>query len=156
MSAAEKKFPDPPADKPQYLLLAQTVFNQQLKRLELEEKSGPCGGGLRWQVHTFKDGYDYKNTVSNGCFFHLGARLARYTGNVSYVDPVTRAYDWLVKTKLITEDFRALDGAQSKDECAEETHDRNEWTYNVGILMAGSAYLYDFVRANPPETRDLR
>lgn len=56
MSAAEYKFPDPPADQPQWLALAQAVFNTQAARWDTEH----CAGGLRWQIFTWNNGYDYK------------------------------------------------------------------------------------------------
>lgn len=46
MSAAEYNFPQPKADEPQYLALAQAVFNTQAARWETEH----CNGGLRWQI----------------------------------------------------------------------------------------------------------
>lgn len=77
MMAAEEKFPNPPKDKPQWLALAQAVFNSQALRWD----SSTCGGGLRWQIYTFNNGYNYKNSISNGCFFNLAARLGAYTKN---------------------------------------------------------------------------
>lgn len=41
MLAAELKFPDPPKDQPQWLALAQAVFNTQVPRIETQH----CGGG---------------------------------------------------------------------------------------------------------------
>jgi mannan endo-1,6-alpha-mannosidase len=52
MSAAELKFPNPPQDKPQWLALAQAVFNSQALRWD----TTTCGGGLRWQIFTFNNG----------------------------------------------------------------------------------------------------
>lgn len=46
MSAAEYNFPHPEADEPQWLALAQAVFNTQAARWDTEH----CGGGLRWQI----------------------------------------------------------------------------------------------------------
>jgi mannan endo-1,6-alpha-mannosidase len=46
MVAAELKFPDPPKDQPQWLALAQAVFNTQASRWD----PTTCGGGLRWQI----------------------------------------------------------------------------------------------------------
>ena len=76
MSAAELKFPDPGKDKPSWLALAQAVFNTQVPRWDTQS----CAGGLRWQIFFSNPGWDYKNTISNGAFFQLAARLARYTG----------------------------------------------------------------------------
>jgi mannan endo-1,6-alpha-mannosidase len=61
MSAAEYNFPNPPPDQPQWLALAQAVFNTQAARWDTEY----CQGGLRWQIFTWNNGYDYK--VSHGC-----------------------------------------------------------------------------------------
>jgi mannan endo-1,6-alpha-mannosidase len=77
MSAAEFKFENPPPEKPQWLALAQAVFNSQALRWD----TSTCGGGLRWQIYTFNNGYNYKNSISNGCFFNIAARLGAYTKN---------------------------------------------------------------------------
>jgi mannan endo-1,6-alpha-mannosidase len=89
MSAAEANFPDPPADQPQWLALAQAVFNTQAARWD----DTSCGGGLRWQIFTFNNGYTYKNSISNGCFFNLAARLAKYTGNDTYAQWADKTWD---------------------------------------------------------------
>src|SRR5579859_1817133 len=90
IAAAEMRFPNPPPDQPQWLALAQAVFNQQARRWDPS-----CGGGLRWGIDSFMTGYTYKNSVSNGALFHLGARLARYTGNGTYVAWAERIFDWM-------------------------------------------------------------
>ena len=74
MSAAELKFPNPGPKDPSWLSLAQAVFNMQVGRWDPH-----CGGGLRWQFNPLNNGWMNKNTISNGCFFQLAARLARYT-----------------------------------------------------------------------------
>jgi mannan endo-1,6-alpha-mannosidase len=71
MTAAEVNFPNPPASSPQWLTLAQAVFNRQAARWD----NDTCNGGLRWQVFQYNNGYDYKNSISNGCFFSMAARL---------------------------------------------------------------------------------
>jgi mannan endo-1,6-alpha-mannosidase len=91
IAAAEMRFPNPPSDKPQWLTLAQAVFNQQATRWD----TANCKGGLRWQIVPFNAGYNYKNSISNGCLFHLAARLARYTGNTTYIDWADKIYDWM-------------------------------------------------------------
>ena len=76
LSAAETNFPNPPSDQPQWLALAQAVFNRQAARWD----TATCSGGLRWQIFTFNGGYDYKNAISNGCFFNMASRLGRFGG----------------------------------------------------------------------------
>ena len=140
MSAAERAFPNPPADKPQWLALAQAVFNRQAGRWD--NKS--CNGGLRWQVVATNKGYDYKNAISNGLFFHLGARLARYTGNATYAELAERAYDWSKQLGLISPDYKIFDGAHIP-EC--NVSSIYQWSYNAGVYLSGAAFMYNFVRA---------
>jgi len=59
MLAAENKFPNPPDDKPQWLALAQAVFNTQANP---DRHDDTCNGGLRWQIPFSNNGYDYKNS----------------------------------------------------------------------------------------------
>ena len=59
MLAAENGFPDPPADQPQWLALAQAVFNTQAAPDRHDEL---CNGGLRWQIPWANNGYNYKNS----------------------------------------------------------------------------------------------
>ncbi|KAI5798945.1 putative cell wall glycosyl hydrolase Dfg5 [Geopyxis carbonaria] len=138
MSAAEKNFPNPPKGKPQWLALAQAVFNTQVPRWE----KSTCGGGLRWQIFTFNKGYDYKNTISNGCFFLLASRLARYTGNNTYVEWAEKSWDWTRQVGLMTDDYRFWDGANVNSDCS--TVDVIQWSYNAAIYLAGAAYLYNY------------
>ena len=60
MLAAEENFPNPPADKPSWLGLAQAVFNTQAAP---DRHDNTCGGGLRWQIPFSNQGYDYKNST---------------------------------------------------------------------------------------------
>lgn len=61
MLAAEVNFRDPPLDKPQWVALAQAVWNEQAGP---EHHDSDCGGGIRWQVYPTNRGYDYKNSKS--------------------------------------------------------------------------------------------
>lgn len=138
MSAAENKFPDPPEDQPQWLALAQACFNQWVGRWE----ESICNGGLRWQIFEFNKGFDYKNSISNGCFFNIAARLARYTGNETYAEWAEKIWDWETEIGLITDEYAVYDGAHKKPEgvpCVPT--DRNRWSYNAGIFLVGAAFM---------------
>lgn len=139
MAAAERNFPNPPRGQPQWLPLAQAVFNTQVPRWEEQT----CGGGLRWQIYSFNNGYNYKNTVSNGCFFLLAARLARFTGNATYAEWAERTWDWTQTVGLVSEQYKFYDGFGVEDGC--KTVDPIQWTYNAGLYLAGSAFLYNYV-----------
>ena len=139
MQAAERGFPDPPPDQAQWLALVQAVFNLQAGYWD----DLTCGGGLRWQIFKFNNGYDYKNTISNGCFFHMGARLARYTKNNTYFDWAEKAYKWSEGAGLITPDYAFYDGADVDGNCT--TFDKHRWSYNIGVYLSGAAYMYNHV-----------
>jgi mannan endo-1,6-alpha-mannosidase len=144
MTAAELKYPDPPSTSPQWLALAQAVFNEQAQRWD----TLTCGGGLRWQIFAFNNGYNYKNTISNGCLFNIGARLARYTGNTTYSDWAIKVWDWESRVGLISSKYEVFDGSDSLLNCTEL--DRNQWSYNAGIYMHGAANMYNIVRSITP------
>jgi mannan endo-1,6-alpha-mannosidase len=139
MSAAEVKYPDPPADQPQWLALAQGVFNTQAARWD----NLTCQGGLRWQIFTFNNGYTYKNTISNGCFFNLAARLGRYTGNSTYFTWADTTWDWMAATGLISKDFNLYDGTDVAIGCSQINH--IQWSYNAGVFLLGAATMWNVV-----------
>ncbi|ORY17236.1 carboxyl transferase domain-domain-containing protein [Clohesyomyces aquaticus] len=148
MSAAELGFPNPPDNKPGWLTLAQSVFNQLVSRWD----PATCGGGLRWQIYQWITGFNYKNTAANGGMFQLGARLALYTGNATYAKWAETAFDWMLQSPLITKDFQIYDGTDVLKGCVDA--DQLQWTYNYGILIAGAAYMYNYTNGNSTwETR---
>lgn len=138
MRAAELQFPNP-STSPSWLDLAINVFNDQASRWD----TSTCGGGLRWQIFTFNQGYVYKNAISTGVFFQLAARLARYTGNQTYADWATNSYDWTSSVGLISHDHMVFDGAETVGNCS--VIDRLQWTYAAGAFMYGSAVMTNFV-----------
>ncbi|KAK0635221.1 cell wall glycosyl hydrolase [Bombardia bombarda] len=143
MSAAENNFPNPPADQPQWLALVQAVFNRYVQRYQEVEAEGSCGGGLRWQISAFNNGFNYKNSISNGCFFNIAARLARFTGNQTYADWATKVYAWEEGIGLIKPDGRVFDGVTVTDNtnCKEADIDQIQWSYNQGIFLHGAAVM---------------
>lgn len=138
MTAAEYKFPDPPQDQPQWLALAQAVFNTQAARWDPDN----CNGGLRWQIFKWNQGYDYKNSISQACFFALGARLALYTGNSSYADWADKTWDWMVSVGYIDQYWRVIDGAHIGANCTD--HVPYQFSYNAGGFILGAAAMYNY------------
>lgn len=139
MAAAEKDFPQDPS-QPQWIDLAKNVFNDLSSRWD----TSSCGGGLRWQIYSWNNGYNYKNSVSNGCLFHLAARLSRYTGDSSYSDWAEKTWDWVTGMDFIqtnVSDWRVRDGGTIESDCQNITPQR--WTYNAGLYLAGAAYMYN-------------
>jgi mannan endo-1,6-alpha-mannosidase len=143
MSAAEAGLPDPEEDDRQYVPLVQAVVNEYSYRWD-----DVCDGGIRWQVHNLgeRGGFYYKNTISNGCFFNLAARLGRYTGNSSYLEWAERVWDWVEDTNLITDQYEVRDGIQTGEFVGDITcddMDPTQWSYNAGIYLHGAAVMYN-------------
>ncbi|KKY31290.1 putative glycoside hydrolase family 76 protein [Diaporthe ampelina] len=147
MAAAETNFLNPNQTEEggtQWLALVQAVFNEYVGRWD----DADCGGGLRWQIFTFNNGYTYKNSISNGCFFNLGARLARYTGNQTYADWATKVYDWMEAVGFIDDEYSIYDGAGYGDNQNCTNIDQVQWTYNAGIWLHGSAVMYNYTNGS--------
>jgi len=140
MLAAETTFPNPPKDQPQWLALAQGVFNTQAAP---ERHDDTCGGGMRWQIPPTNNGYNYKNSIANGVFFNVGARLARYTLNATYADWANKTWDWMNKVGFMTPNYDIYDGAHVDDNCKDIA--KPQFTYNAAIYLQGAAFMYNYV-----------
>jgi mannan endo-1,6-alpha-mannosidase len=138
MSALENQYPDPPSDQPQWLELAEALFDNQTSRWDITS----CSGGLKWQIYPQNDyGYDYKNAISNGGLFQLAARLARYTGDQKYVEWAITVWNWCQDVGLISPSYDVYDGTNDLIECSELDH--TQWSYNVAVFLEGAAALYN-------------
>ena len=149
MSAAELNFPNPPSTEPQWLEIAQGVFNSQALRWDNQT----CTGGLRWQIFTFNNGFDYKNSISNGCFFNMPARLAMYTHNDTYAQWAETAWDWVTEIGLMDQQYQVFDGSNVEGNCS--TVNRIQWTYNAGTFLIGAANMYNYVRLSRASPKHL-
>jgi mannan endo-1,6-alpha-mannosidase len=135
MSAAESKLPD--SSSTTWVELAEAVFNEYVSRWD----TSTCNGGLRWQIEPFNAGYTYKNSVSNGAFFQLAARLARYTGNSTYSDWASKVFDWTTSIGLVTGDWSVFDGASTTTNCTDV--DDSQFSYVAGMFISGAAHMYN-------------
>ncbi|KAL0264666.1 hypothetical protein SLS55_000617 [Diplodia seriata] len=148
MTAAELKFSDPGDEAASWVAQAQAVFNEQAARWD----AANCDGGLRWQIYSFNAGWNYKNTISNGGFFQLAARLARYTGNTTYSDWAEKMWDWAAGTVILdTDTWTINDGTSVTNNCS--TADHTQWTYNYGTFIVGCAFLYNHTENEVWKTR---
>ncbi|POS75999.1 glycosyl hydrolase family 76 [Diaporthe helianthi] len=143
MTAAENNFPNPPEDEPQWLALAQAVFNTQADPIRHDDT---CNGGLRWQIPLSNNGYDYKNSIANGCFFNLGARLARYTNNQTYADWAEKTWDWVTGVGFMDADYNIYDGAHVGTNCTDIN--KAQFSYNNGVFLLGAAHMYNYTNGN--------
>ncbi len=143
MSAAEYGFPQPPDRYPSWRQICDNVFNDYVQRWNFD--SDTCGGGLRWQFTPENAGHDYKNAVSNGGFFQLAARLARMTGNQTYVNWAEKVWDWTTAVGLMDNLYNVFDGTDLTINCTRRNH--NQWTYNVAIYLYGAAVMQNYTNA---------
>jgi mannan endo-1,6-alpha-mannosidase len=139
MTAAEKGLPMPDDASVSWIDLAKNVFDSQVVRWDEES----CGGGLKWQIFTFNNGYNYKNSISQGTFALLAARLARYTGNQTYSDWAQRAVDWTRNIGLLTHEGAVYDGTDDLMNCSEIN--RLQWTINAGLFLNIGSYMINSV-----------
>jgi mannan endo-1,6-alpha-mannosidase len=147
MEAAEAGLPDVGGDAPSWLALAQAVFNFQTTLWD----DATCGGGMRWQVYSFNAGYNLKNTISNGGYFNLAARLALYTGNQTYADWAEKMWDWIEQSPLFQRQDGTLyiwDNTDANNGCIDVQH--FVWTYNYGTMLMGAAAMYNLTQGAEP------
>ncbi|KAJ4191877.1 hypothetical protein NW767_010784 [Fusarium falciforme] len=142
LTAAEYGFPDPPKDEPQWLDLAESVFESQRLRWDAEVEKKTCDGGLRWQIAFSNNGYDWKSAEANTFFFSLSSRLARQTGNKTYVEYAEKVWDWLYDIELIDHDtFAVYDGSSVKSNCTQISKVQRSGA--ASSLALGAAYMYN-------------
>lgn len=143
LSAAERNFPQPNKDLPSWLRIAENVFNSLLSRWHTDK----CGGGLLWQIYEDNpNGLTYKNSVSNGGFFQLAARLARATDNATYYEWAEKVWDWSLDVGLIDKrNYRIYDGVDVSDNCGQVNF--QSFTYTSGIYLYGAAVLANHTKA---------
>ncbi|KAL4914616.1 glycoside hydrolase [Aspergillus aurantiobrunneus] len=145
MMAAEIGYPDD-KDGFSWLSLAQGVFNAQASIWDTTK----CGGGLRWQLFPYQGGYSMKNSISNGGFFQLAARLARYTTNDTYAEWAQKSWDWSVSSPLVNnKTWNVADSTEINNDC--KTQGNNQWSYNYGAYLTGAAFMYNYTEK--PEWR---
>jgi mannan endo-1,6-alpha-mannosidase len=123
--------------------LAINAFEEHVERWNAEKTT--CNGGLRWQL---KDP-GYKNTVTNGGFFQIAARLARYTGNETFADWATTVWEWTTAVELLEtgEEYHVHDGAEDREEreCSMDGYFQNqEWSHTLGLYLQGAANMYAY------------
>lgn len=139
LQAAERNFTD---DKDHsWLSMAQSIYNQMHSRWD----DTSCGGGLRWQIFTWNSGYNYKNSISNGCYFNIAARLYRFTEDDRYLDTAKQIWDWMWDVGFMDDKnkdgFVIYDGANDDNNCTDLTI--HKWSYIYAVWLSGCAYLYN-------------
>ncbi|KAF4467883.1 DFG5 [Fusarium albosuccineum] len=152
LSAAERNFPQPNKKLPSWLDISVNVFNELVGRWNMTA----CNGGLLWQIFPENpNGMTYKNSVSNGGFFQLAARLHRATGNGTYLEWANKIWDWSWEVGFIDDNnYHVYDGASVDDHCEKTTY--HSFTYTSGIYLYGAAVLANYTEKPEWEDRSMR
>ena len=111
MSAAEYGLPSP-AGAASWLSLSQIVFNMH-ERWDTTS----CNGGLNWQIFTSEAGYNYKDSVTSGLYFQLGACLAKLTGSLEYITEAEQVFEWVQGVGLIGNNYNVYDRTDDTKGC---------------------------------------
>jgi mannan endo-1,6-alpha-mannosidase len=138
LAAAERNFPQPIAGVPSWLDLGRNIFDSLASRWNATH----CGGGLLWQIfESNPNGMNYKNSVSNGGFFQLAARLYRASDGkeAKYLEWAERVWDWSEAVGFIDSGYNIYDGADARDNCTKTNF--LSFTYSTGIYLYGAAVL---------------
>ncbi len=144
MAAAEYSFPQLPEPHPTWIQIVHNAWEDYVSRWN----SSGCNGGLKWQFNPANAGYYYKNSISNGAFFQLSARLARFTGNQTYVRWAETTWNWAWGIGLIDKIYNVYDGTDELIDCTGIDH--HQWSYNVGTFLYGAAVLQNFTNGSSP------
>ncbi|KAK7687574.1 mannan endo-1 [Cerrena zonata] len=139
LEAVEKNFTDPKDHS--WLEMTQAIYNTMNARWDTKH----CNGGIRWQIFTWNSGYNYKNSIANGCLFNIAARLARYTDNKTYAKMAEKIWNWMEDVGFATyvkDELVVYDGAKISNNCSDVTKSR--WSYTYGIFLSGCAYMYNY------------
>ena len=144
MGAAEAGFSTEKIGDLKWIDLAKNVFDTQVERWDDET----CKGGFRWQLHSFSNGYTYKNAASTGNFFLLAARLAKFTGNSTYSDWAESAFKWTYGIGFVDDGFHVYDGADAISDCSDIN--RIQWSSNHAIFTEAAAHMYNVVGLPTP------
>ncbi|EMR66944.1 putative glycoside hydrolase family 76 protein [Eutypa lata UCREL1] len=139
LEAAERNFPQPDDSIPPWLDIAINAWNSMVVRWNTTN----CDGGFTWQIFPENpNGMNYKNSISNGGFFQISARLARATGNDTYLDWAQKVWDWSETVGIVNRDtYTVYDGVDAADDCTKvNTH---QFSYTQAVYTYGAAVMYN-------------
>lgn len=131
--------------QPNWQQLAKNVFDEFVTRWDPK-----CGGGLRWQIAAFNEGYNYKNSASNGVFFDLAARLFQQTNNNTYSQWATKVFEWEQKAGLISDSYQVFQGVPV-DSCGDVN--KIQSSMDTAFFLDGSAAMYNATSSSDWKTR---
>ncbi|KAJ5440247.1 Six-hairpin glycosidase [Penicillium cf. griseofulvum] len=122
ITAGELNFPEKDGE-PSWVSLAEGVFNGQVPRWDMNT----CGGGLRWQIWPYQNGYGLKNAISN---------------ERHYAEWAEKIWDWSATTPMLRKKWVIADTTSVAAGCKD--HGDHQWTYNYATYIAGAGYMHNY------------
>ena len=108
---------------PRHLAIPRAIFDRVSSQWQ-----EAAGGGIPWNTTS-----TYLNSVTNGLFMIVAARLAVRTGDPSYLDWAKKDWAWYSQAGIFDPGTGVVfDAAQNHD----------LWTYNQGVVLGGLTELY--------------
>ncbi|KAF2870288.1 glycosyl hydrolase family 76-domain-containing protein [Massariosphaeria phaeospora] len=143
LSAAESNLVPSRRNQRPYFQLADEVFSAQTERWN----SSLCNGILRHSIFLFNEGYDQSSALGMSSFFLLSARLARFSGNQTYITWAEKAFASAQKVGFISDKYQVFDRADIVDEkCVLDKS--SSTSSNLGRWIEGTAVLYNQTNGN--------
>jgi len=141
MTAIETGFQNPSdSSKTGWLGFAQNVWEEQAARWNTSAATA-CKGGLDSGISGTGTSFD---GLSNGGFFALSARLARYTGNSTFGNVAESVFSWAESTGLVNSNGTVFEAVTSSNDCKTDTIDTLEWSADAGLFVLGAAHMFNF------------
>lgn len=136
MSAAETGFQNPSdSSKTGWVGFAQNAWQEQAVQWNNSLKS-TCKGGLNTDI----SGSGGIDALSNGAFFALSARLARYTGNGTFGDAAESVYSWAESSGLINTNGSVSESLNS--DCKNAGF-AGQLSADAAVFILGAAHMYN-------------
>ena len=106
---------------------------------------------LQWRIEVANIPFEcwlrlQEHAAANGGFFQLAARLARHTGNATYLSRAEKTWDRMSRIQLVHASYRVWDGTQDGGNCTQVN--LAAFGYTAGMLLYGSAVLANYTNGS--------
>lgn len=102
-------------------------------------------------MFSYLTGYNYKNSIANGCYFNIASRLAKYTNNDTYADYAEYTFNWIQAVGMMDETYHVYDGGHIDYNCTDIN--KVQFSYNAAVWLLGAANMYNYV--SPPSSSQI-
>lgn len=144
--AAERGYPQPENVDKSWIEMAENAFEGFASYWNEDKR---CGGGLPQLPKVVADNMhpsipDVRDMLTQGAFFSMAARLARYTSDKKYADWADKTWAWVEKVGLLnTKTYTIKEPLLSEDCAMDEDDDNAEEVNSNAFMVLGAAFMYN-------------